>query len=238
MRFDVLTLFPDVIESACRHSIVGRAREAGLIEVATTDIRDFATDRHRSVDDKPFGGGPGMVMTPAPVFDAIESATAKHPSAPLRILLTPQGERFDQAMAERLAARERLMLIAGHYEGFDERIRTTVDLELSIGDVVLSGGELPALVVIDAITRLQPGALGAEEGADHESFQPLDEDGRRLLEYPQYTRPRDFRGMTVPDVLISGHHENVRRWRIEQARKRTQSRRPDLLAGDGQDDPQ
>lgn len=229
MRIDVLTLFPSVIETACAHSIVARAQEAGLLDLACTDIRDFATDRHRSVDDRPFGGGPGMVMMPGPIYDAMDAATAMHPARPLRILLTPQGRKFDQATAESLARHERLMLIAGHYEGFDERVRAGVDMELSIGDVVLSGGELPALVVIDAVTRLQPGALGAEEGADHESFQPLGSDGRRLLEYPQYTRPRVFRGMAVPEVLLSGDHGRIEQWREQQARERTQQRRPDLL---------
>jgi tRNA (guanine37-N1)-methyltransferase len=230
MRFDVLTLFPEMIEQACNHSIVARAREAGIIELACTNIRDFATDRHRSVDDKPFGGGPGMVMMAPPVFEAIESASAGHPADPLRVLLTPQGERFEQATAERLAKRDRLMLVAGHYEGFDERIRTMVDMELSVGDVVLSGGELAALVVIDAVTRLLPGAIGAEDGAAHESFQPTGPEGRRLLEYPQYTRPREYRGMSVPEVLISGDHGKVARWRDEQAKQRTEQRRPDLLS--------
>jgi len=236
MRIDVLTLFVEMIERACSHSIVGRARSAGLIELACTDIRDFAHDRHRSVDDKPFGGGPGMVMMPGPVFEAIDAATALHPALPLRILLTPQGRPFDQATAETLARHERLMLIAGHYEGFDERVRAAADVELSIGDVVLSGGEIPALVVIDAVTRLLPGALGAEAGAGNESFQPIGgEPGLRLLEYPQYTRPRVFRGMAVPDVLISGDHGKVARWRAEQARLRTEQRRPDLLERAGPD---
>jgi len=219
------------------HSIVARARSAGLLELVCTDIRDFATDRRRSVDDKPFGGGPGMVMMPGPVFDAIDAVTAMHPALPIRILLTPQGRRFDQAMAETLARHNRLMLIAGHYEGFDERIRTAgCDLELSIGDVVLSGGEIPAMVVIDAVTRLLPGALGAEDGTANESFQPAGRAdsiragcGERLLEHPQYTRPRVFRGMPVPEVLISGDHGKVAAWRLEQSKARTRERRPDLL---------
>ena len=153
MRIDVLTLFPSMVEQACGHSIVARARSAGLLELVCTDIRQFAHDRHRSVDDRPFGGGPGMVMTPGPIFEAIDAVTAMHPALPIRILLTPQGRRFDQRTAESLARHERLMLIAGHYEGFDERVRLAgCDLELSIGDVVLSGGEVPALVVIDAVT--------------------------------------------------------------------------------------
>jgi tRNA (guanine37-N1)-methyltransferase len=244
MRIDVLTLFPAMIEQAMAYSIVARARSAGLLELVCTDIRNFATDRHRSVDDKPFGGGPGMVMMPGPVFDAIDAVTALHPALPIRILLTPQGRRFDQATAETLARHERLMLIAGHYEGFDERIRLAgCDLELSIGDVVLSGGEIPAMVVIDAVTRLLPGALGAEDGTANESFQPASRTdasradasravpgpGTRLLEYPQYTRPRVFRGMAVPDVLIGGDHGKVAAWKLEQSRARTRDRRPDLL---------
>ncbi|MCG3179869.1 MAG: tRNA (guanine-N(1)-)-methyltransferase [Phycisphaerae bacterium] len=229
MRIDVLTLFPAVIDGACRHSIVGRARSAGLLDLVCTDIRDFARDRHRSVDDKPFGGGPGMVMMPAPVCEAIDAVAATHPALPIRILLTPQGRRFGQELAETLARHERLMLIAGHYEGFDERIRQAVDLEMSVGDVVVSGGEVPALLVIDALTRLIPGALGAEDGAHEESFRPLGPDGERLLEYPQYTRPRSYRGLDVPEVLIGGDHAKVDRWRMEQARLRTEQRRPDLL---------
>lgn len=230
MRIDVLTLFPAMIEQAMSHSIVSRARSGGLLELVCTDIRRFARDKHRSVDDKPFGGGPGMVLMPDPVFDAIDAVTAMHPALPMRILLTPQGRRFDQAMAEMLARHERLMLIAGHYEGFDERIRLAgCDLELSIGDVVLSGGEIPAMVVIDAITRLLPGALGAAEGSAHESFQALAGGADRLLEYPQYTRPRTFRGMAVPDVLISGDHGKVAAWKRDQSAARTRQRRPDLL---------
>jgi tRNA (guanine37-N1)-methyltransferase len=171
-----------------------------------------------------------MVMMAPPIFEAIEAARAAHPADPLRILLTPQGERFTQERAETFAKARRLMLIAGRYEGFDERVRSAVDIELSIGDVVLSGGELPALVVIDAVTRLLPGAIGARDGAEHESFQPAGSEGRRLLEYPQYTRPREYRGMWVPEVLLSGDHGKVARWREEQARKRTEQRRPDLLA--------
>lgn len=231
MRIDVLTLFPAMIEHACGYSIVSRARSAGLLDLACTDIRQFAHDRHRSVDDKPFGGGPGMVMMPGPIFEAIDWATAQHPALPIRTLLTPQGRRFDQAMAEELARHERVMLIAGHYEGFDERVRLAgADLELSIGDVVLSGGEIPALVVIDAITRLLPGALGAEDGTRHESFQSPSADEPRLLEYPQYSRPREYRGMAVPDILIGGDHGKVAKWKLDRARQRTQQRRPDLLA--------
>jgi tRNA (guanine37-N1)-methyltransferase len=232
MRIDVLTLFPAMIEQACGYSIVARARSAGLLDLACTDIRRFAHDRHRSVDDKPFGGGPGMVMMPDPIFEAIDAATALHPALPIRILLTPQGRRFDQALAGTLARHERVMLIAGHYEGFDERVRLAgCDLELSIGDVVLSGGEIPALVVIDAITRLLPGALGAQDGTRQESFQPASPDQPGLLEYPQYTRPREFRAMAVPEVLLSGDHGRIARWKTEQARMRTQERRPDLLSG-------
>ena len=232
MRIDVLTLFPEMVARACAWSIVERARSAGLLELVCTDIRQFTRDRHRSVDDKPFGGGPGMVMMPGPIFEAIDVVTAMHPALPLRVLLTPQGRRFDQPLAEQLARHERLMLIAGHYEGFDERVRLAgADLELSIGDVVLSGGEIPALVVIDAVTRLLPGAIGAEGGAADESFQPTGPDERRVLEYPQYTRPREFRGVAVPEILMSGDHGKVAAWRRDQARQRTEQRRPDLLKG-------
>jgi tRNA (guanine37-N1)-methyltransferase len=223
LRIDILTLFPEMFAPVLGTSIPKRAAEKGLVEYRTTNIRDFATDAHRSVDDKPFGGGPGMVMM-APVALAAVEAVEKQDSRPAtRIILTPQGRLFDQKMAENLAKRERLLLIAGHYEGFDERIVEGLGAaEISIGDYVLSGGELAAMVVIDAVVRLLPGALGAEDGAADESFA----DG--LLEYPQYTRPREFRGMSVPDVLLSGDHAAIARWRLEQRKKRTQERRPDL----------
>jgi tRNA (guanine37-N1)-methyltransferase len=223
LRFDILTLFPEMFTPVLGTSIPKRAAEKGLVEYHLTNIRDFASDAHKSVDDKPFGGGPGMVMMCQTVFDAVETVEKKDPRQAMRILLTPQGRLFDQKVAQELAAKERLLLIVGHYEGFDERIVEGLSpMELSIGDYILSGGEVAAMVVIDAIVRLLPGALGAETGAADESFA----DG--LLEYPQYTRPREFRGMAVPDVLLSGNHAEIARWRLEQRKKRTQERRPDL----------
>ena len=224
MRIDVLTLFPEVIEPFCGSSIVGRAQRAGIVTVRTTNIRVFATDRHKSVDDRPFGGGPGMVMMCPPLFDAVDKVESEDRTPATRILLCPQGEPFTQATARELAGKPRLLLICGHYEGFDERIRAGLrPREISIGDYVLSGGEAAAVVVIDAVVRLLPGALGDEESATEESFSS------GLLEYPHYTRPREFRGMAVPEVLLSGDHAKIEQWRRAEALKRTQQRRPDLL---------
>jgi tRNA (guanine37-N1)-methyltransferase len=204
-------------------SIPKRAAEKGLVSYHLTNIRDFATDAHKSVDDKPFGGGPGMVMMCQTIFDAVESVERRDSVRSVRILLTPQGRLFDQSVAEELAAKDRLLLIAGHYEGFDDRISQGLKpMELSIGDYVLSGGELAAMVVVDAVVRLLPGVLGAEDGAADESFA----DG--LLEYPQFTRPREFRGMAVPEILLGGNHAEIAKWRLEQRRQRTEQRRPDL----------
>jgi tRNA (guanine37-N1)-methyltransferase len=223
LRIDILTLFPEMFGPVLGTSIPSRAARKGLVSYHLTNIRDFATDAHRSVDDKPFGGGPGMVLMCPTVFAAVQHATDQAPQAVRPILLTPQGCRFDQDMARQFAGEPRLMLIAGHYEGFDQRIIDGLHpLELSIGDFVLSGGELAAMVVIDAVVRLLPGALGAEDGAVDETFT----DG--LVEHPQYTRPREFRGMTVPEVLLSGDHAAIARWRHEQRLARTQERRPDL----------
>src|SRR5688500_13658007 len=225
MRIDILTLFPDMFVPILGTSIPKRARDKGLVEYHLTNIRDFATDAHQSVDDKPFGGGPGMVMMCQTIYDAVEAAERQDPRSTTRILLTPQGQRFNQKLAEDFATRERLLLIAGRYEGFDQRIIEGLKpIELSIGDYVLSGGELAAMVVIDAVIRLLPGVLGAEEGAADETFA----DG--LLEHPQYTRPREFRGMSVPDVLLSGNHAAIAKWRLEQRKLRTQQKRPDLWA--------
>src|SRR5262245_46459231 len=223
LRIDILTLFPEMFSAFLGTSIPKRAAEKNLVSYHLTNIRDFATDAHQSVDDKPFGGGPGMVMMAPVLFEAVEHVEKQDPRQATRILLTPQGRRFDQKLAEELATKPRLLLVAGHYEGFDERIIEGLQpIELSIGDYVLSGGELAAMVVIDSVARLLPGAIGAEEGAADESFA----DG--LLEYPQYTRPREFRGMSVPDILLSGNHAAIAKWRLEQRKMRTEQRRPDL----------
>ena len=223
MRIDVLSLFPEMFAPIIGTSIPKRAAEKGLVEYHLANIRDFALDAHKSVDDKPFGGGPGMVMMCQTIFDAVLAVEAKDQRKATRILLTPQGKKLDQKTVEQLARQDRLLLIAGHYEGFDQRITDGLEpMELSIGDYVLSGGELPAMVLIDAIVRQLPGALGAEDGAADETFA----DG--LLEYPQYTRPREFQGMKVPDILLSGDHKKIAEWRLSQRKLRTQERRPDL----------
>ena len=223
LRIDILTLFPEMFAPVLGTSIPKRAAEKGLVSYHLTNIRDFATDAHKSVDDKPFGGGPGMVMMCQTLFDAVAHAEQQDARPATRILLSPQGRVMDQPLVEELSRKERLLLIAGHYEGFDERIIQGLSpMELSIGDYVLSGGELAAMVLVDAVVRLLPGALGAQDGAADESFA----DG--LLEYPQYTKPREFRGMTVPDVLLSGNHAAIAKWRLEQRKVRTKERRPDL----------
>ena len=223
LRIDILTLFPEVFGVVLGTSIPKRAAEKGLVEYHLTNIRDFARDGHLSVDDKPFGGGPGMVMMCQTLFDAVEETEKQDRRLAVRILLTPQGRLLDQRLAEDLAKRERLLLIAGHYEGFDERIIEGLrPMEVSIGDYVLSGGELAAMVLVDAVVRLLRGALGAEDGAADETF------AGGLLEHPQYTRPRAYRGMSVPEVLLSGNHERIAQWRLEQRKMRTQERRPDL----------
>ena len=225
MRIDVLTLFPEAFESIFASSIVQRAQKKDLLRIVLTNIRDFAQDNYNSVDDKPYGGGPGMVMMCQPVFDCLEHVETLEPTKGRRILLCPQGRPFNQALARELAREQRLILIAGHYEGFDERIRIGLQpLEVSIGDYVLTGGEIPAMVIVDAVTRLLPGALGDDTSSQEESFSS------GLLEYPQYTRPKNLRGMEVPDILLSGHHERIKDWREQQARERTRLRRPDLLA--------
>jgi tRNA (guanine37-N1)-methyltransferase len=222
MRADVFTIFPELIEPALRVSLLGRAREAGLVDVRLHDPREFATDRHRSVDDTPFGGGAGMVMAPGPLFAAVEAAD---PPRPL-LLLSASGRRFDQACAAELAAGGAFSLVCGRYEGVDQRVADHLcDGELSIGDYVLAGGEAAAVVVLEAVARLVPGVMGNAGSADEESY------ASGLLEYPQYTRPASFRGWDVPEVLRSGDHGAVRRWRHAQALRRTLERRPDLLAG-------
>ncbi len=224
MRIDVLTLFPQVFDGFLRSSIIGRAGKSGLVTVRCHDFREHAEDKHHSVDDRPFGGGPGMVLMCQPVLDAFEALEAGLSEKPLRVLLTPQGERLDQRIVAELASAPWLVLLCGHYEGFDERIRALSGArEISIGDYVLSGGETAAMVLIDAVTRLLPGALGDEQSARDDSFS----DG--LLEYPQYTRPREYRGLSVPEVLLSGDHGRIEQWRRNQARMRTSQRRPDLM---------
>ncbi len=223
LRIDILTLFPDMFSGFLGTSIPKRAAAKGLVDYRLTNIRDFATDAHKSVDDKPFGGGPGMVMMCGPLLDAVTAAETQDQRKPLRILFTPQGRRLDQAWAEELAKQPRLLLIAGHYEGVDQRVIDLLNpLEMSLGDFVLSGGELAAMVLIDAVVRLLPGALGAQDGAADESF------AGGLLEYPQYTRPREFQGLSVPDILLSGNHQAIAAWRQAQREERTQQRRPDL----------
>jgi len=226
MRFDVLTLFPAIVNGPLHESILKRAIETGRLVVAVHNIRDYALDKHHVTDDVPYGGGGGMVMKPEPVFAAVQAALADaSPVRPPIILMTPQGRRFTQAVARELAQHERLVLICGRYEGVDERVREFLATdEISIGDYVLTGGELPALVVIDAVTRLLPGVLG-DPGA---TLEDSHSDG--LLEYPHYTRPPDFQGRAVPEVLLSGHHAQVERWRREASLRRTFERRPDLLA--------
>jgi len=223
MRIDVVTIFPDMIRAMLGFSIVKRAREAGVVDVQVHDLRFWAPGLHRSTDDTPYGGGAGMVMRPGPIFDCVESL----PRLPeTRVaLLTPQGRTFSQAMARELSLCPHLVLICGHYEGFDERVREhLVTEEISVGDYVLTGGELPALLVIDAVTRLQPGALGSADSAEDDTFS------EGLLEYPHYTRPPDFRGWCVPDVLLSGHHAEIAKWRRKEQFRRTLARRPDLWA--------
>lgn len=265
LRLDVLTTFPEMFTSASPGalgvSIPARAQAAGAIEVHPTNIRDFADNKHNKTDDRPFGGGPGMVMMCQPVWDAVAHAEAQDPRPATRILMTPQGRRLDQALVEQLASKPRLLILAGHYEGIDERVIEKLDpLEISIGDYVLSGGELGAMVLIDAVARLQAGVLGDDASAVQDSFgfpPTTDPDGNelppkrlarlkadlgipegaRLLDCPHYTRPRVWEGMEAPEALFSGDHEAVARWRLEQMAARTRARRPDLLEP-GEDGPE
>lgn len=221
MKIDVLTLFPAMFAGPLDESIIKRAREAGLLDLKIHQLRDYTHDRHKTVDDRPFGGGPGMLLKPEPIFEAVESIAREKTRV---ILMSPTGRPFSQAIARELAQQNDLLLVTGHYEGFDERIREELaDDELSIGDYVLTNGALPAMVVVDAVTRLLPGVLGDDDSSKDESFST------GLLEYPQYTRPAEFRGKKVPEVLLSGNHAEIARWRTEQARLRTKERRPDLL---------
>jgi len=219
MEIHVFTIFPEMFNCTLEASILKRARDKGLIDVRLHDFRAYSASKHKKVDDSPFGGGAGMVMMPEPIFAALEQNFIGGKV----LLMSPQGRKFEQSLARELAGAEKLAIICGHYEGFDERIRSLADYEISIGDYVLTGGELPAMVVIDAVSRLLPGVLGEDESALADSFV------EGLLEYPQYTRPRDFRGMAVPEILLSGNHEQIRLWRRKESLRRTLLRRPDLL---------
>jgi tRNA (guanine37-N1)-methyltransferase len=221
MKIDVLTLFPAMFAGPLDESIIKRARQKGILDLKIHDLRDWTHDQRRTVDDRPFGGGPGMLLKPEPLFEAIESLRREKTRV---VLFSPAGRKFDQGIARELAQQEDLLFITGHYEGFDERVRESlVDDELSIGDYVLTNGALPVMVVVDAVTRLLPGVLGDDESSLDESFS------HGLLEYPQYTRPAEFRGMKVPDVLLSGNHAEIAKWRREQAKLKTEANRPDLL---------
>ncbi|MBX3364288.1 MAG: tRNA (guanosine(37)-N1)-methyltransferase TrmD [Phycisphaeraceae bacterium] len=234
LRVDVLTTFPEMFApeapGALGLSIPARARRAGLVEWHATNIRDYAANKHDKTDDRPFGGGPGMVMMCQPVWDAVQAVEAQDPRPATRILMTPQGRPLSQEIVEGLARMPRLLIIAGHYEGLDERvIEKLTPMELSIGDYVLSGGELAAMVLMDAVIRLLPGALGDEESSTQDSFSMIGPNGERLLDCPHYTRPREWMGLAVPEVLISGDHGKVAQWRLAESLRRTQERRPDLL---------
>ena len=225
MVFHILTIFPDFFDGPFRYGVVAKAAEAGLIDIRIHDLRDWTHDRHRTVDDRPFGGGEGMLLKPEPIFEAVESIWPERTEAQRLVLLSAQGRRFDQGAARRFAQYKELFLICGRYEGVDERVAEHLaDEELSIGDVVLSGGELAAAIVVDCVARLLPGVLGNQDSALKESFG---ED--QLLDCPQYTRPADFRGWKAPDVLLGGNHEAIRQWRRQNAREKTAKNRPDLL---------
>lgn len=225
MNFHILTLFPEMVLNGLNTSIIGRAVNAGLLSIEAVNIRDYAFNKHQSVDDYPYGGGAGMLMQAEPVYQAYEAVTEKINRRPRVVYLSPQGDVFDQKMAEELAQEEDLILLCGHYEGIDERVLEEVVTDyVSIGDYVLTGGELPAMVMVDAISRLVPGVLHNDVSAEFESFQD------NLLEYPQYSRPEEWHGKKVPPVLLSGHHANIEKWRREQSILRTKERRPDLFA--------
>jgi tRNA (guanine37-N1)-methyltransferase len=221
MKIDVVTLFPDMFAGPLDESIIKRARETGLLDLRIHNLRQWTHDRRKTVDDRPFGGGPGMLLKPEPIFEAVESLKGAETRV---VLLSPSGRLFNQSIARELAGYKHLLMVSGHYEGFDERIRQSLaNDELSIGDYVLTNGSLPAMVIIDAVTRLLPGALGDDESSQEESFS------EGLLEYPQYTRPAVFRDMAVPEILVSGDHAKIAAWRAEQSKARTRERRPDLL---------
>ena len=224
MKIEILTIFPEMFEGYLNSSIAKRAREANLLEVEATDIRSFSKDRHKKTDDYPFGGGAGLVMMPQPIFDAVEHVKSRLKNAKV-VYMSPQGIKLDNRVARELAKESELIILCGHYEGVDQRVIDELcDMELSIGDYVLTGGELAAMVVTDSVMRFIPGAVGNEDVHEEESF----EDG--LLEYPQYTRPADYNGLKVPEVLLSGHHENIRKWRRQKQLEKTKKLRPDLIA--------
>jgi tRNA (guanine37-N1)-methyltransferase len=225
LEVEILTLFPRMCEGYLGESILGKAKESGLLDARVTDVREFAEGRHRVADDAPYGGGAGMVMKPEPLTAAIEAARARLPGA-LVVLTSPRGERLDQGLARRLAEHGKIVVVCGRYEGVDERVRRAVDMEVSVGDFVLTGGELAALCLVDACARLVPGVLGNEASAHAESFAGLEE----LLEHPHYTRPPEFRGMKVPEILLSGDHRRIERWRRRESLRATRERRPDLFA--------
>jgi tRNA (guanine37-N1)-methyltransferase len=231
MTFDIVTIFPGMVETPLREGILGRAIERGQIDVRVRDLRDYTDDRHRVVDDVPYGGGPGMVLKPEPLFRAVEAIAAERGRPDAVILTSPQGRRFDHREAQRLSRLGRVIVLCGRYEGIDERVREGLATEeLSIGDFVLTGGELAALVIVDAVARLCPGVVGDDQSVAEDSFV------RGLLDFPHYTRPADFRSMAVPPVLLSGHHAEIARWRRREALRRTLTRRPDLLEGATLDD--
>ncbi len=234
MRFDILTLFPGLFDGYLEQSLLKKAIEAGLVDVHRWDFRDWSTDRHKSVDDTPYGGGPGMLIRCEPVFGCVEHVQQQGDAPGRLVMLTPQGRKLDQPLVKELAEEERLLLLCGRYEGFDERIAQGLEpLEVSVGDFICNGGEVPAMLIIDAVIRLVPGVLGDETSSREDSFS-----GSGLLEFPQYTRPREFRGMSVPEVLLGGNHPEIARWREQQSLARTQERRRDLLQdSDGHEQP-
>lgn len=225
MKIDILTLFPEMFDGVLSASILGRAQQSGILSIETHDIRAFADNKHRKTDDYPFGGGAGLVMMAQPIFDCMESVCGGE--RPHRIMLTPRGKLLTSERAKELSKLDRIVLLCGHYEGVDERVNMLIDEEISIGDYVLTGGELPAMVLIDCLSRFVPGVLGSEESAEDESH------ANGLLEYPQYTRPASFRGLDVPEILLNGHHANIAKWRHEQAMDKTRKMRPCLLGSFG-----
>jgi len=229
MRFDVLTLFPDLFQGYLQQSLLKLAIEHELVDIRLWNFRDWSDSVHKSVDDKPFGGGPGMLLCCQPVFDCVEAVQADAQQQGQIVMLTPQGRRLDQTLVEQLAGYRRLILLCGRYEGFDERICEGLQpLEVSVGDLITNGGEVPAMLLIDSVMRLIPGVLGDQTSARYDSFS-----ARRILEHPQYTRPREFRGMPVPDILLSGDHQAIAEWQYQQSLERTRQRRPELLSEDG-----